>query len=728
MAAELARVVPTPRSRSPSPAGNSLLPPPRPAPSPTPPSAPSVRCSGPTLKVGARLSHFLPQWRKLCSDTHVVSVIDRGVRLDFKDEPPPITRSSLAVGADHPDLLNEVKEMLEKGAVVPVPSDSLGFRSRLFLVRKRNGDWRPVINLRPLNLFLRKEKFKMETQRSIRASLKKGEWAVSIDLKDAYFHIPIAKEAQKYLLFQVGGQTYKFVALPFGLSSAPREFTRVVTVVAHLAHGLSIRLHIYLDDWLIRAESPSGCRAHRDLILDLVRSLGFVINLDKSMLDPTQHFTFLGESFDLERGLVRPSQTNMDKIQEEVNYFANASRVRARQFLRLLGLLNSVADVIVLGRLHMRPLQYVLLSQWKPKFNLLEDWVYLTPDFQTHLNWWRDPQTLMKGVPLEAPRTTLTMCTDSSLEGWGATLDSSLTVHGRWSRDEAQESINFLEAKTILLAVKHWATRLSGATVLILCDNTTAVSYFKKQGGTFSPAISWIVWQTLLFCQPRDITLVFRHIKGKLNVQADQLSRLSRPVPTEWSLNKSVFRALCRHFGDPALDLFATRLNKQLPVFVSPTPDDLAIQVDALAMDWSRLPRAYAFPPSPLLPLILRKIKESVAEVLLIAPYWPKQPWFPDLLGLLMDHPVELPLLEDLLTQKMGGKYWKHQQPGLFRYHGWMLSGRRSTRRAFLSRQQPVSPHLRGQALLVFTTGVGQNSAIGVVESRLIQSSPLYLR
>ena len=223
-----------------------------------------------------------------------------------------------------------VTEMMVKGAVVQVPSDSLGFRSRIFLVPKKNGEMRPIINLKPLNGYLVKEKFKMETQRSIRRAISPGEWVVSIDLKDAYFHVPIAREYQKYFLFQVCNKTYKFVALPFGLSSAPREFTRVVTIVAHLAHGRMIKLHIYLDDWLIRAESPELCKLHAAEILTLTQELGFVINLSKSELVPTQQFDFLGEHFDLALGLVCPSRELWDKIQSELGQFALASSVTAR--------------------------------------------------------------------------------------------------------------------------------------------------------------------------------------------------------------------------------------------------------------------------------------------------------------------------------------------------------------------------------------------------------------
>ena len=85
---------------------------------------------------------------------------------------------------------------------------------------KKSGGLRPVINLKPLNLFIKK-KFKMETTRSIRKALSPGDWVTSIDLNDSYFHIPVHPELQRYLRIVVGVKVFQFKALPFGLSPAP---------------------------------------------------------------------------------------------------------------------------------------------------------------------------------------------------------------------------------------------------------------------------------------------------------------------------------------------------------------------------------------------------------------------------------------------------------------------------------------------------------------------------
>ena len=134
---------------------------------------------------------------------------------------------------------------------------TLGYYSRLFLVPKPMNRWRPVIDLSMLNLHLHVPTFKMETAESIRKSIRKGEWVISIDLTDAYFHVPIHPQSQKYLRFQTKKGVFQFQALPFGVATAPLEFTRIVKEVKLIAQARNLRIHQYLDDWLLRSPSKN---------------------------------------------------------------------------------------------------------------------------------------------------------------------------------------------------------------------------------------------------------------------------------------------------------------------------------------------------------------------------------------------------------------------------------------------------------------------------------------
>ena len=133
-------------------------------------------------------------------------------------------------------LLEALYQQVNKNAVEPVANqNSLGFYNRLFLVPKPNNRWRPVLDLSTLNTFLNTESFKMETPETIRTSLQTGEWVTYIDFKDAYFHIPIHSQSRNYIRFHIQGWSYQFRALPFGLSTAPMEFTVVAKEIKLMA-------------------------------------------------------------------------------------------------------------------------------------------------------------------------------------------------------------------------------------------------------------------------------------------------------------------------------------------------------------------------------------------------------------------------------------------------------------------------------------------------------------
>ena len=121
-------------------------------------------------------------------------------------------------------------------------------------------------------------------------------------------------------------------------------------------------------------------------------------------------------------------------------------------------------------------------------------------------------------------------------------------------------------------------------------------------------------------------------------------------LSSEWTLHLEVCRDLFR-LWPVTVDLFATPLNHRLQVYFSPMVDPQAAAVDALIQPWDHL-QAYAFPPFSLLQRVLNKVRSSHnLELTLVAPFWPLRPWFADLLDLLVEVPVLLPLRRDLLRQ-----------------------------------------------------------------------------
>ena len=312
---------------------------------------------------------------------------------------------------------------------------------------------------------------------------------------------------------------------------------------------------------------------------------------------------------------------------------------------------------------------------------------------------------------------------DASHYGWGAQLElTTVSFHGRWTENQSQLHINMLEMMAIRLALKQAKTFIHHSCIMISTDNTTVVSYINKQGGTHSPNLCIRVWKILNWCLEQDIVTRVRHIPGKFNILADCLSRLDKPIKTEWALDQTVANSVFQMVNFLNVDLFATRVNHRLPLYVSPVQDYKALAIDALSMDWNHL-HAYAFPPFILIPAVLEKIRQHQCRIVLIALFWPQQQWFSELLLLLVSAPIHLPLIPRLLTQSKGR--FVHQNLPILDLHAWELSNNESEIRNFHKTLQILSPDQEEHLHKKSTVQNGPSSIIGVIQKRLIRSRPL---
>jgi hypothetical protein len=248
------------------------------------------------------------------------------------------------------------------------------------------GEW-SSIDLKNLNSHINAPHFRMSTMAVVLNTLRPGDWAFKLDLQDAYLHVLIHPQSQRYLQFAFQGQAYQFRALPFGLNMAQMVFTKLVhTLAAHL-HIHRVSLLPYLDDWIIHHPDHQVLLNHRTLVMRTLEVAGFLINLPKSELDPTQDLQFLGIRFQLDRGLASiPPERITSTVQLAHQYSLPTDhplsvRLYYHQVASLLGSLNWVSAFVPLGRLRLRPLELLfqqagLLNQQSP--SALVDRVSLT--------------------------------------------------------------------------------------------------------------------------------------------------------------------------------------------------------------------------------------------------------------------------------------------------------------------------------------------------------------
>ncbi|VDI48308.1 Hypothetical predicted protein [Mytilus galloprovincialis] len=191
---------------------------------------------------------FHRKWTKITGDQWVLETLLEGLKLEFMSHPClNIKETSVPRYDIHESvILTEISVLLEKNVIehVPVGQENLGYYSTVFVVPKRQGGLQPILNLKPLNQIVVPHHFKMEILRSIMKALKKGDYAVTLGLADAYFHIPIHTDYKQFLRFRFLGHSYQFRAMPFGLKSAPRVFTKIMAVLAAYLRKLMIQIFI----------------------------------------------------------------------------------------------------------------------------------------------------------------------------------------------------------------------------------------------------------------------------------------------------------------------------------------------------------------------------------------------------------------------------------------------------------------------------------------------------
>ena len=671
----------------------------------------------PEIPVGGRLTHFVEKWKSITTDQWLIDLVAEGYKLEFNKIPKFQGVKETHVTSTNLELISlEVKELLAIGCIEHVPVNQImdGFYSTFFLVKKKTGDMRPVINLRPLNKYLRKQHFKMDTLKTVLNLVQLEDWAVTLDLKDAYLHIPIFKNHKKYLRFCIQGKCYQFRSLPFGPTVAPRIFTKVVTAVAAYLRQQTIRLTVYLDDWLIVNRSINSVSKDRDYAINLLLSLGFIVNVKKSNLCPVQHFVYLGGQFALDRGTVSPTQDRVIALNAAIQTIQHKI-CTARDYLHLLGLMASCIQIVPNARLYMRPIQKHLLSHWRPASQEWEAIIPFTQQLNPHLAWWLNSANILKGQSFVSQTSSVVLTTDASMYAWGGHI-GNLVVQGQWSLEEKSWHINCLELEAVIRSVKHFLPRLKGQCVLIRSDNTTVVQYINKQGGTKSSILcqkAQELWQ--IFIQ-NQIEAKSAHIVGSENVLADQLSR-TLIKETEWSLNQSILHRIFQILGSPSIDLFASVHNHKLPVFCSWTAHPQAYAIDALSISWESM-YAYAFPPVCLIPRVLAHVLTYPCRVILIAPLWPRRPWYPQLLQLLIANPIAIPNVQNLLRQPKTKIY--HQNPELLNLHAWLISNIAFDQRVFQNELRNYSWRRGGQVLERTTRSNSHSTIAGVLKGMSI--------
>jgi hypothetical protein len=495
--------------------------------------------------------------------------------------------------------------------------------------------------------------------------------------------------------------------------------------IAAFLRSIGIFVVVYIDDWLIIARSKAAALTSFHLVCTVLKALGFVVNTEKSIAEPTQRLDFLGHTVDSTQMRFTLVPQKVEKIQGLCQEMLQVNYVKVRQICKLTGLTEHAAPAIRTGRVHIREIQRVVRSALQ-QLGSYEAEITLSEAAKQDLVWWLNHMALHNGKRIVPYEPSVTITSDASKLGWGAWCTDNRSTSGFWSPKEVDLGINYLELKAAWFGLKIFARQRFSTLVVLRMDNRTAIAHINRFGGTKSSELNTLARKIFRFLEERDLDVRAEHISGKANVLADDLSRRIDDR-SNWQLHPRVFAELESIWGPFSIDLFADRLNAQKDRFISWRPDPKALSVDAFLWDWKSEPLSYAFPPFMFIGKVLYKVVQERADLVLIAPMWAAQSWYPLLLSRLVEEPILLPSFNELLVDSQGNPHAMVQNRSLHLV-AWKVSGNDSSVQEFLQRLS-IYVCKPGESLLEnIMRAPGENGFCGVAEGRLIPFKQMLMR
>ena len=587
-----------------------------------------------------RLKYFAENWKKITSDDVVLDIV-QNCHLQLKEGTNPINTKvpySFFNAREEQIIQGEIKKLLKMEVLIEVEHCSDEFLSPIFVVPKKNDEYRMILNLKNFNENIEYYHFKMDTFESAIKLIKPNCYMASVDLRHAYYSIYIAEEEQKKLRFVFNGKVYQYVCLANGISCAPRLFTKLMKPVYATLRQLGHSNSGFIDDSLLVSETFNECKENICDTVSLMQKLGFIIHKTKSVLVPTKDIVFLGNVIHSSDMTVTLPSEKVSLIVQECLRLSRKLQESIRKVASVLGLLVSTFSAVEFGPLHYREVEKEKIEALKVSKGDFDCKMMISDSMKMDLIWWVENLAHQKRH-IDHGNPDVVITTDASHSDWGAVYNNE-KFGGRWSESEAENHINVLEMMAVWLALKSICRDIRNRHVLIRCDNSCSISYLTAMGGVKSTQCNSLAKQIWFWCIERDLWLSATHVPGSEN-EADESSRKFNDS-TEWMLDKHVFNQLINIWQCPEVDMFASRLNKQLDKYISWKRDPEALWINAFSSSWSNI-YFFAFPPFSQIMRCLLKVGRDRAECIIVVPLWPTQIWYPELLKMLVEYPRILP-------------------------------------------------------------------------------------
>jgi len=582
------------------------------------------------FRVGS-LRESLPFWRDvLFANDFVLNVIEFGYLIPFYAQPSTARLNNNSSAFKHSSFVATAIESLLELQVI---AECIGYVpwvvNPLTVSVNANGKERLILDLRHVNKYVEKRKFKFESVPEAIQYISGQGFMIKFDLRSGYHHVNIHPDHQKYLgfLWSFNGRPRYFVfrCLPFGLSVAGHVFSKVLRPLVKHWRSQAYRMVVYLDDGWGFSESFDACFNLSETVRKDLISAGLFINDEKSIWVPTQKLTWLGFVWDTKHLLLQIPDEKLSTFKDDVsNLHLNMSKLTPRKLAKITGkIISFMPSLGNICRIMTRNLLMIIATS-----NNWDDYITLTDPALVELDFWFYNCQFLPSrkfiLPDRVPEKIIyTDASGFACAGYTVETNSKI-VHKMWSESEIAKSSTYRELLAVLFTLQSLSSDLSGRLVKLFTDNQNVVRII--QAGSMKSDLQDLATHIFNVCISHIISLEVEWVPRNQNVTADMYSKIFDF--DDWSVRNIYFVYFGKRWGLFDCDLFADYNNHKCKVFFSPYWCPGTSGVDAFSYDWS-IYNCWIVPPVKLITKVVNHLKLCKGHGVLVVPKWTSSVFWP---------------------------------------------------------------------------------------------------
>ena len=586
---------------------------------------------GNTSSVKGNLKSHISYWREIGANETILEVVENGYKIPFLTDPQQAFFKNNKSAISNSDFVEgAILELLDTGRIRE--TDTAPFIvNPLSVSTSRYNKKRLILDLRHVNKHVYKQKIVFDDWKVFSEYIEKEGFLFKFDIKQGYHHIDIAEQHQKYLGFswEINGRNryFVFTVLPFGLTSAPFIFTKVMRVLVKHWRENCVRIACFIDDGAGVGATFEKTKKHSYFVKNSLQLSGFIVNEEKSIWFPTEKMTWLGINVDLNNKIFTISDERLHSAVFALQFIINSlpyctARILARFCGKIISMKFVMGDIV---QLKTRRLYFAIESRvsWDSRIKLSEYNNVILELFFWKKNLFKYNSKSI--IAYSVPR--LIVCSDASDTGLAAYLynNNNLKVSFRnFSPSESQMHSTWRELFAIRFSLDSLSVFLKGKAVLWKTDNYACSLIVKSGSGkqnlqTLSEEIHEI-------CQKENINLETQWVPRETIPFADKLSRYRDT--DNWEITGEFFNYLEKLWGPFTIDRFADSTNKKLKRFNSKFYCPGTECVDTFTVSWFN-DNNLLVPPVHLIPRVIKHMKICKASGTIVTPYWVSAPFWP---------------------------------------------------------------------------------------------------